>query len=100
MKLYRALHTYSKVKGHPCYLPKSSGVITEDKEKAKVWKTWAGIHNFMESRGKSAGYEIESFEDSETREWKLRNIRAMAESMGVDQTGIDIADICSAELGE
>jgi hypothetical protein len=59
---YRALHSYSKERGNPCYLPRHSGIITPDKAKAKVWKTWTGITNWMERRGTAAGYELESFQ--------------------------------------
>ena len=39
--------------------------------------------------------------DPETmRKKNLREIRALAESMGIDQAGIDIRDICNSELRE
>lgn len=42
----------------------------------------------------------ESTRKKRERNSTLRSIRALAESLGIDQAGIDIRDICNSELGE
>lgn len=101
---YRMLHTASKKASDPCYMTKSGGIISPDPKRARVWKTWEGAAKFFNTKGVHSGYEIEAFdpekEPESYRENILRDIRALAESLGIDQAGIDIRDICSAELGE
>ena len=58
--IYRALHTASKEKGDPCYLPRNGGFITREKSKAKEWKTKSGIGKWMDREGTAAGYEVEA----------------------------------------
>lgn len=44
--------------------------------------------------------KIDAARAERERNKTLCSIRALAESLGIDQAGIDIRDICNSELGE